>query len=195
MAIDTRNKMASATQMPWMVLQPIPSTGAIDRYDQTHTTGYFSALDIYEPYFDCSYCYYTMTVSIGGGFADPGTPGASCSCLNYIGVHTVTREGDACNWSYYHPAGDGGWYSKLTMDAYGWKFTLYASDGTVCARWRLPTYAQPDCPVGTQWYWVGGYCDTGTLVTVEQTLDSPIDPPEWYHEDLLGVLRYWQRWA
>ena len=188
MAVNTRKKRASATQMPWMVLQPL-ADATIGRYDRPHTTGVYAGLFIYAPYYDCTHCFYTITMNVG----DLGEDSGVCNCDGYGGVHTVTRETDSCFWEYHHPTG---WYSYLEEDAYGWKFTIYASDGTVCARWRLPTYAEPNCPVSDQWYWSGGSCEKGTLETVNQTENPPVDPPEWYPVGLrLGVYRMRRKWA
>jgi len=61
--------------------------------------------------------------------------------------------------------------------------------------WGVDPYDSSMCPPMNfqSWEWVEGECSGNTWVYAEcEGYDRPTFPPAWYHDDLLGVLRYWR---
>jgi len=45
MAVDSESKRRSASQMPWMVIAPVPD-GTIAAADRIHATGYYAGIPV-----------------------------------------------------------------------------------------------------------------------------------------------------
>ena len=61
--------------------------------------------------------------------------------------------------------------------------------------WGEEPYDPTKCPPMNfeSWEYVQGACTGNTWVFAEcSNYERPTFPPAWYHDDLLGVLRYWR---
>ena len=61
--------------------------------------------------------------------------------------------------------------------------------------WGDDPYDPENCPPTAyeSWELVGGACTGNAQIFVLcNGWDRPTFPPAWYHDDLLGVLRYWR---
>ena len=61
--------------------------------------------------------------------------------------------------------------------------------------WGDDPYEPPNCPPTAfeSWESVGGACTGNAVIFSEcEVWDRPTFPEAWYHDDLLGVLRYWR---